>query len=201
MLQGTTVRAIKGTGPVKVAVDTNHVEVWLAQNELAATPAIAALQTAVGTKQSQLFAGEVDGGHRLLLQSSLFVGGGFDEGMSPNEPLPGDTVRALKVSSPLVATSDNSHVSLSLDPGWTGGNPVFCGGRVDGATASAVSSIGRVGYTVSRPTGQAQGIWTITFDSPAATNDYAVQLVNMNFGNAYLWDQMPPTVQGFTSWS
>jgi hypothetical protein len=112
MLQSTTVRAIKGTGPVKVAVDPNHVEVWLDQNELAATPAIAALQTTVGAKQSQLFAGEVEGGHRLLLRPSLFVGGGFDEGTSPDEPLPGDTVRAL-VSSPLVATSDNTTLTCT----------------------------------------------------------------------------------------
>jgi hypothetical protein len=28
--------------------------------------------------------------------------------------------------------------------------PVFCGGRVNGVTASPASSIGRVGYTVSR---------------------------------------------------
>jgi hypothetical protein len=63
MLQNDVVRAIKGVGPVKVAVDTNHVEVWLAQSELAATPAIAALQADVGTKQSQLYAGDVEGGH------------------------------------------------------------------------------------------------------------------------------------------
>jgi hypothetical protein len=82
--------------------------------------------------------------------------------------------------------------------GLEGLNPVFCGGRVDGATASPLSSIGRVGYTVARPSGQAQGIWTITFDSPAASHTYTVQLTNMNFGTTYLWDQMPSTVQGFT---
>jgi hypothetical protein len=69
---------------------------------------------------------------------------------------------------------------------------------VDGATATQVSSIGQVGYTVARASGQATGIWTITFNSPAVTNDYAIQLANMNFGTIYLWDQMPPTVQGFT---
>jgi hypothetical protein len=79
-----------------------------------------------------------------------------------------------------------------------GGSPIFCGGRVNGATATQVSSIGKVGYTVSRPSGQATGIWTITFNSPAANNGYTVQLTNMNFGTSYLWDQMPPTVQGFT---
>jgi hypothetical protein len=188
VLSDGLVRAIQALAPLKVAPDTQFLQIRLDQAELAATPAIAALQTDVAGKQSQLVAGEVEGGHPLLLPA--LTGGGFFE------PGQGDTVRALKVSSPLVATSDNSHVHLTLDTAAL--NPVFCGGRVDGATASAVSSIGRVGYTVSRPSGQAAGIWTVTFDSPAAANDYAVQLVNMNFGTIYLWDQMPPTVQGFT---
>jgi hypothetical protein len=34
------VRAIKGISPVQVAVDTNHVEVWLDQSELASTSAL-----------------------------------------------------------------------------------------------------------------------------------------------------------------
>jgi hypothetical protein len=59
----------------------------------------------------------VEGGHRLLLQPSLFVDGGFEECTTCPEGgmLQGDTVRALKVSPPLVATSDNSHVHVSLD--------------------------------------------------------------------------------------
>jgi hypothetical protein len=89
-------------------------------------------------------------------------------------------------------------VELRVDTAQLGGNPIFCGGRVDGATATQLSSIGQVGYTVSRPSGQATGIWTITFNSPAANNNYVIQLTNMNFGTIYLWDQMPPTVNGFT---
>jgi hypothetical protein len=88
--------------------------------------------------------------------------------------------------------------TLRVDTTGLGGNPVFCGGRIDGATATQVSSIGRVGYTVSRPSGQATGIWTVTFNSPAANINYSVQLTNMHFGTIYLWDQMPPTAQGFT---
>jgi hypothetical protein len=87
MLQNGVVRAIKGAGPVKVAVDTNHVEVWLNQSELAATPAIAALQTSVAGKQSQLNAGDVAGGHPLLLPG--VAGGGFFE---PGQSPPSDTV-------------------------------------------------------------------------------------------------------------
>jgi hypothetical protein len=196
LLQGTTVRAITGAGPVKVAADTNHVEVWLEQSELAATPAIAALQTAVGTKQSQLFAGEVTGGHRLLLQPELFVGDGFDEG-APDEPLPGDTVRALKVSSPLVATSDNSAVHLSLDPGWS---PYFCAGRVN-ANATIASSIGRVGFSVFRVATFPVGVYQILFDTPAPNNDYVITIVQQSNGNIKIWDATlydgPPTAARF----
>ena len=80
----------------------------------------------------------------------------------------------------------------------TANNPLFCAGRVDGATSSPVSSIGSVGYTVARASGQTQGVWQIVFNSPAPNNDYVITLTNMNFGNTYLWDQQPPTVNGFT---
>jgi hypothetical protein len=110
-----------------------------------------------------------------------------------------DTIRARNVNG--TTTVSKLAVTGSLTVGGAsvvGGNPIFCGGRVDGATATQVSSIGRVGYTVSWPSGQATGIWTVTFNSPATNNDYVVQLTNMNSGTSYLWDQLPPTAQGFT---
>jgi hypothetical protein len=110
MLQGTTVRALQAVAPLKIAPDTQFLQIRLDQAELAATPAIAALQTDVAGKQSQLVAGAVEGGHPLLLPG-LTGGGFFEPGQTPQ----GDTVRALKVSSPLVATSNNSHVHVSLD--------------------------------------------------------------------------------------
>jgi hypothetical protein len=65
-----------------------------------------------------------------------------------------------------------AEIELRVDTaGLKGLSPVFCGGRVDGATASPLSSVGRVSYTVSRPSGQAQGVWAITFGSPAASNN------------------------------
>ena len=76
-------------------------------------------------------------------------------------------------------------------------NPFFCAGRVDGATASVVSSIGSVGYTVARASGQTQGVWEIKFNSPAPNNDYIITLTNMNYGTIYLWDANPPNQDGF----
>ena len=90
-------------------------------------------------------------------------------------------------------------LELRVDELGSGGNPIFCGGRVDGATASPLSSVGRVGYTVSRPSGQGTGVWTVTFDSPAPNNDYVVNLSVMLFGSCYMWDALPPTVNGFTA--
>jgi hypothetical protein len=68
---------------------------------------------------------------------------------------------------------------------------------VDGNTAAPGSSIGRVGYTVHRPSAQPTGVYEIRFSSPALNNNYVITLVNMNFGTCYLWDVNPPTVNGF----
>ena len=131
-----------------------------------------------------------------LFVDNLSVGGtDIMQGFENVEP-------AFSVESPLVKTYNiNTGVTtLGLETTGLGGiNPVFCGGRVDGATASPLSSVGRVGYTVSRPSGQGTGVWTITFDSPAPNNDYTVQLSVMLFGSCYMWDQLPPTVNGFTA--
>jgi hypothetical protein len=125
------------------------------------------------------------------------VGDDFDEGTSPDEPLQGDTVRALKVSSPLVATSNNSHVHLSLDPGWS---PFFCAGRVN-ANATVASSIGRVGYSVHRHVDHPRGVYEIRFNTAAPNNDYVVSLTQIGSGNIKLWDSAvhsgPPTAARF----
>jgi hypothetical protein len=127
--------------------------------------------------------------------ASLTVGGlNVLDAISNAEP-------AFSVESPLVKDYDFSTglTTLRLETTGLGGiNPIFCGGRVDGATASPLSSVGRVGYTVSRPSGQETGVWTITFDSPLATNDYTVSLSVVFFGAIYMWDQLPPTTNGFT---
>jgi hypothetical protein len=131
---------------------------------------------------------------RLSVENLSVAGLDIMQGLSIREP-------AFTAVAPLQKAINLQTGQLELrvnTTGLEGLNPVFCGGRVDGATASPVSSIGRVGYTFSRPSGQGTGIFTVTFDSPAATNDYTIQLMNMNFGTVYLWDQMPPTVQGFT---
>jgi hypothetical protein len=83
-----------------------------------------------------------------------------------------------------------------VDPNELGGHPFFCGGRVAGA-ASVTSSIGQVGFTVSRPTGQATGVYYVQFASPAPNNDYVVSLAQIGNGNIKIWDFMTPTVNGF----
>jgi hypothetical protein len=196
MLQGNVVRAVKAISPVNAAVDTNHVELWLDQSELAATPAIAALQTAVGTKQSQLFAGEVEGGHRLLLRPSLFVDGGFDEGASPDDPLQGDTVRALKVSSPLVATSNNSHVHLSLDPAWS---PYWIAGRIHGTSVTVEYTVpGAQSFSIARHPGKSSGIFDITFPAHPNGANYVIQLTSYQNGPVRIWEIIPLTSTKFT---
>jgi hypothetical protein len=165
MLQGTTVRALQAEAPLKIAPDTQFLQIRLDQAELAATPAIAALQTAVAGKQDVL---------------------GFvpDEDPTSFQILQNGVIRALKVSSPLVATSDMSQVHLSLDPGWS---PFFCAGRVN-ANASVASSIGRVGYSVHRHVDHPRGVYEIRFNTAAPNNDYVVSLTQIGSGNIKLWD-------------
>jgi hypothetical protein len=68
--------------------------------------ALAALTVEADGKQSQLRAGTVEGGHPLLTFSYEDQGG---------ELVGSDTIRALKVSAPLLATQESQHLHLSLD--------------------------------------------------------------------------------------
>jgi hypothetical protein len=74
---------------------------------------------------------------------------------------------------------------------------MFCGGRVNGIITAVGSSIGSVGYTVARASGQPVGVWEIRFNSPAPSNNYVISLTNMNYGTIYLWDSNPPNENGF----
>jgi hypothetical protein len=93
----------------------------------------------------------------------------------------------LRNTTATALTSEVFHFAVVAPPSSTltashNYNPSSGARRVDGATASPVSSIGRVGYIVLRPSGQATGIWEIRFDSPAPNNNYVISLMNMNFG-------------------
>jgi hypothetical protein len=151
------VRALQAVAPLKIAPDTQFLQIRLDQAELAATPAIAALQTDVAGKQSQLSAGTVEGGHPLLLPG-LTGGGFFEPGQTPQ-----DTIRALKVSSPLVATSDNSAVHVSLDPGWS---PYWVCGIFDGNDLTKLADTGRYPFTVTRPSGTTVGVFRVSWSTP-----------------------------------
>jgi hypothetical protein len=176
--QGDTVRALKVSSPLVATSDSSHVHVSLDQSQLAATSAIAALQTAVAGKQDVLgFVPDEDPNSYQILQNGV--------------------IRALKVSSPLVATSDMSQVHVRLDPGWS---PYFCAGRVN-ANATIATSIGRVGYTVHRHWTQPAGVIEIRFTTPAPNNNYVVTLTQQGSGNIKLWDSPsqsgPPTAERF----
>jgi hypothetical protein len=103
----------------------------------------------------------------------------------------------MTVAQGVAAQSIFCQRNLSVLGNIVGRSPYYCAGRVNGATLAAVSSIGRVAYTVSRPASQATGVYVVTFASPAPSNNYVITLANMNFGTIYLWDLNPPTVNGF----
>ena len=87
--------------------------------------------------------------------------------------------------------------NLTVNGSIVGWSPFYCAGRVNGATLAIASSIGRVGYTVTRASGQAAGVFVITFATPAPNNNYVITMLPMTFGTCYLWDVNPPTVNGF----
>jgi hypothetical protein len=168
LLQGTTVRAIRGAEPVQVTATATHVEVALAQSyfDVVTTfsDAIATLSTEVAGKQDVLgFVPDEDPNSYQILQNGV--------------------IRALKVSSPLVATSDMSQVHVSLDPGWS---PFFCAGVVNGATLSTVMSQGAVSFTVSRVPNYAAGVYKVTFASNHPRGSNYVVLVHSRNSNSYL---------------
>jgi hypothetical protein len=77
-------------------------------------------------------------------------------------------------------------------------SPFFCAGRVNGINVTAVSSIGRVGYTVSRASGHPTvGVLRISFDSPAPHNDYVIIATPSYYGTVRILDSIPPDVNGF----
>jgi hypothetical protein len=86
-------------------------------------------------------------------------------------------------------------------------SPYHCAGRVNGINATVGSSIGRVGYSVARPSAYpTTGVYQISFASPAPHNNYVISLAAMHYGAIRLWETTPPTADGFhvvtstTSW-
>ena len=79
------------------------------------------------------------------------------------------------------------------------------------ANATVASSIGRVGYTVTRHPDHPTGVYQITFNTPAPNNNYVITLTQLGSGNIKLWDSTfysgPPTAARFyvvtynSSWS
>ena len=63
----------------------------------------------------------------------------------------------------------------------------YCAGRVN-ANGTIASSIGQVGFTVTRVSGFPTGVYQITFNTPAPNNDYVVSLSQLGAGNIKLWD-------------
>jgi hypothetical protein len=88
--------------------------------------------------------------------------------------------------------------NLTLNGSLVGWTPFFCAGRVNGVSATVGSSIGRVGYTVSRPSAYpTSGVLRISFASPAPNNNYVVSIAPVYYGVARLLDTIPPDVDGF----
>jgi hypothetical protein len=139
--------------------------------------------TVVGTTRCDVLRGQA--GTQVICQDAFSVDGALT--------VSGNVSSAGQVAAQTMFCNANLTVNGNI-VGWS---PFFCAGRVDGTTLAAVSSIGRVGYTVARASGQATGVYVVTFATPAPSSNYVITLTNMNFGTSYLWDTNPPTVNGF----
>jgi hypothetical protein len=136
----------------------------LDQSQLAATSAIAALQTVVAGKQDVF--GVVP-----------------DEDPTSFQILQNGVIRALKVSSPLVATSDSTQVHLSLDPGWS---PFWVCGIFDGNDLTKSADTGRHPFTVTRPSGSTVGIFRVSWGEPHPQGVNYITHVSGEFGVAMI---------------
>jgi hypothetical protein len=129
---------------------------------------------------------------------------GFNtENNSPSLTVGGvDVVQSLSNREPLFTAVDPVYKNLNLETGayeLKVHPPFWCAGRVNGLTPAVVSSIGRVAYTVHRPSGFAVGVYEIRFASPAPNNDYVVNLTQQGTGTVKIWENSTyiPTTSGF----
>jgi hypothetical protein len=134
--------------------------------------------------------------NRLSVDNLTVAGLDILDGLSRLEP-------AFSVEAPLEKDFNlaTGVTTLRLDTTGLGGNPVFCAGRVS-ASAIVTSSVGRVGYTVTRPSGFAAGVYRIAFASPAPNNDYVISLAQLGNGNIKVWESTDfpgriPSTTGF----
>jgi hypothetical protein len=104
------------------------------------------------------------------------------------------------VSGTVVTATQNLAVegNLTLNGDLVGWTPYYCAGRVNGINATVGSSIGRVGYSIVRPSAYpTTGVYQVIFASPAPNNNYVVTLTAMHYGAIRLWETTPPTAEGF----
>jgi hypothetical protein len=115
-----------------------------------------------------------------------------------------DVVQSLSNREPLFTAVDPVYKNLNLETGayeLRVHPPFWCAGRVNGVTPAVVSSLGRVAYTVHRPSGFPVGVYEIRFASPAPNNDYVISLTQQGSGTIKIWEATayngPPTAARF----
>ena len=81
------------------------------------------------------------------------------------------------------------HLRGDLTLGGTMPSPFFCAGKVDGNDLSILSSMGRVGFTMSRHSISSTGVYKITFKStnPFGSH-YVINTTNQQSGHCKVWD-------------
>jgi hypothetical protein len=109
----------------------------------------------------------------------------------------------VAVTGQVAAQSMFCNTDLTVLGNIFGWSPLVCAGRVD-AVAVTATSVGRVGFTVSRPTGFPAGVFRIAFAIPAPNNNYVVSLTLFATGinlDIRLWNStdLPGRIPSTTS--
>jgi hypothetical protein len=67
-------------------------------------------------------------------------------------------------------------------------NPFWVSGRVNGTTLQILKSNGKYGFTVTRPSGFATGVYRIAFNTATPDANYVISLAQLGIGNVKVWE-------------
>jgi hypothetical protein len=175
VLANGIVRALKVSAPLRIDPDTSYLEIRLDQAQLDATSQIAALQTAVGTKQGTLT--QPGFGTELLYNSTRLKRIAFGQGITGGTDLQPDGSQTIGIS-----VNPNLAVSSLTPPASTplsvaGGLQVSGLTQLQGLEASGVvaqqvvwvtGGTGAPAPSIMFPGSLALGKWRIRGDEPVA---------------------------------
>jgi hypothetical protein len=116
------------------------------------------------------------------MNGNLNVGGAL-----ATNSISGNGANVITVNDNLVITG-NLTVQGSTSISGGSSNPFWVAGRVNGTNLSILKSNGRYGFTVTRPSGFATGVYRIAFSTPTPDANYVISVAILGTGTAKVWE-------------